>query len=403
MDVKMNDKNKTVMKLTLTFLLIISMADVFAQELRSRTNLVHISLQEPRSLTTVPSIRWITPKMEYTNSTEPTVKIEAKVSSDLPLQNVYISVGDNFSGASRGRKEIAIPDNCFSHTFTQNVVLFEGSNYIEVIAENVNGGKVSAMRNVLVGKDAVSDAVAIDRKDYALFFATDIYDYWGDLVNPVYDATTIALELKEKYGFEIEVVENPTQEEMLLKIKEYSKRNYKPQDQLFIFFAGHGVFDEDFGEGYVVAKNSVESDKAKTSYISHSNLKSYVNNIPNEHILLTLDVCFGGTLDPKIARTRGSASYEMNDNEFLARKLSKKTRRYLTSGGKEYVSDGLRGKHSPFAAQLLEALKTRGGEDGILTLSEMIPHLEKIRLHEPRAGEFGDNENGSDFVFVARQ
>lgn len=391
------------MRILLTFLLVLLMPGVFAQELRSRTNYVHVSVTEPRSLTTVPVIQWVTPKMEYTNSTEPGVHIEAKVTSDIPLQKIYVAVGDNFSGSELGQKEIVVPANCFSHSFTQNITLFEGSNYIEIVAENINGGKVSGMRNVLVGKDAVEDAVAIDRKDYALLFATDIYDYWGDLVNPVYDATTIAHELKEKYGYETEVVENSTQEEMLLKIKEYSKRNYKPQDQLFIFFAGHGVFDEDFGEGYVVAKNSLEKDKAKTTYISHSNLKSYVNNITCEHILLTLDVCFGGTLDPRIARTRGPASYEINDNEFLARKLSKRTRRYLTSGGKEYVSDGIRGKHSPFAAQFIEALKSRGGEDGILTIGELFPYLEKIRQHEPRAGEFGNNENGSDFVFVARQ
>lgn len=82
------------------------------------------------------------------------------------------------------------------------------------------------------------------------------------------------------YGFDVELVENPTQDEMLVKIREYSERKYKPQDQLFIFFAGHGQFDDSFGEGYVVAKNSLENDRAKSSYISHSNLRSYIGNIP---------------------------------------------------------------------------------------------------------------------------
>jgi hypothetical protein len=223
-------------------------------------------------------------------------------------------------------------------------------------------------------------------------------------VNPIYDATTIANELKEKYGFEVEVVENASQEDILVKIKDYSKRNYKPQDQLMIFFAGHGQFDEGFGEGYVVAKNSLETDKAKTTYISHSNLRSYVNNINCNHILLGMDVCFGGTLDPEIAKNRAADSRdELTDNEFLARKLSKKTRRYITSGGKEYVSDGIVGKHSPFAASMIEAFRTRGGSDGILTLAEIMPFLEKIKEHEPRAGEFGDNEKGSDFVFVTKR
>ena len=384
------------------FVLLIGYYSATSQELRTRTNEVHLSMKEPRSRTSVPVITWISPRMEFSNSTENLVAIEATVQSDVPLKSIKIILGDNSSGASRGQKTVTV-ENSVSQIVRQKVTLTEGSNYIEIVAENINGGTVSGVRNVLVGIDAIS-AVSTNRKDYALFFATDNYDNWNDLVNPIYDATTIANELKEKYGFEIEVVENANQEDVLVKIKDYSKRNYKPQDQLFIFFAGHGQFDEGFGEGYVVAKNSLELDRAKTTYISHSNLRSYINNISCNHILLTMDVCFGGTLDPAIARARASDSKdELTNNEFLARKLSKKTRRYITSGGKEYVSDGIIGKHSPFASRLIEALKSRGGEDGILTMSEIFPYLEKIKQNEPRSGSFGDDEKGSDFVFVAKQ
>ena len=206
------------------------------------------------------------------------------------------------------------------------------------------------------------------------------------------------------YGFDVELVENPTQDEMLVKIREYSERKYKPQDQLFIFFAGHGQFDDSFGEGYVVAKNSLENDRAKSSYISHSNLRSYIGNIPCQHILLTMDVCFGGTFDPVIARSRGAESYsEVSQTEFLVRKLSSKTRKYITSGGKEYVSDGAAGRHSPFAAKFIEALRCNGGDDRIVTMNEILAFLEKIKTNEPRSGDFGDGEKSADFVFVAKQ
>jgi hypothetical protein len=375
-----------------------------AQEIRQRTNEVHVSANTPRTRTSVPLVTWLTPKMEWSNSAENKVDIEAEVSSDVPIKTIVILLGNQSSGASRGQKSLEVKEGSFKQTIKQSVYLQDGSNYVEIVAENINGAKVSGIRNVIVGANALT-SLAGDRKDYALLFATDNYDNWTDLVNPVYDANTIAAELKEKYGFEVEVVENANQEDVLVKIKDYAKRNYKPQDQLFIFFAGHGQFDEGFGEGYVVAKNSMEADRAKTTYISHSNLRSYVNNISCNHILLTMDVCFGGTLDPAIARSRGGADAkdEMSTNEFLVRKLSKKTRRYITSGGKEYVSDGVIGKHSPFAAHFIEALKSRGGADGILTISEVIPFLEKIKLNEPRSGAFGDNETGSDFVFVTKQ
>jgi len=200
----------------------------------------------------------------------------------------------------------------------------------------------------------------------------------------------------------VEVVENATMNEVFEKLLEYNRKQYKPQDQLMIFFAGHGQFDEGFGEGYVVAKNSLAVDKSKTSYISHSRLQAVINNIPCKHIFLTMDVCFGGTFDPEIAANRGGPEITDPDKEFLAKKLSHTTRRYLTSGGKEYVSDGIQGEHSPFAKKFIEALKTYGGSDRILTLTEIKAKLEKLEP-TPRSGEFGKNEELSDFLFITQE
>jgi hypothetical protein len=392
-----------LMKNWFLFLSLLACLSSMAQEMRVRTNEVHLSMVEPRSKTTIPSIAWGSPKMDWSNSLQNQIEIEAIIQSDVAIRSIKILSGSSTSGGLRGQKDVDVGSNQFKYSLKQKLFLESGPNYIELVVENMNGAKVSDVRNITVGLEGAT-ALASDRKDYALLFATDNYDYWTDLVNPVYDANTLATELREKYGFEVDVVENATQEEVLVKIKDYSKRNYKPQDQLFIFFAGHGQFDEGFGEGYVVAKNSLETDKAKTTYISHSNLRSYINNISCDHILLAMDVCFGGTLDPVIARSRGiDDKDELTTNEFLVRKLSKKTRRYVTSGGKEYVSDGIVGKHSPFASRFLEALKSRGGEDGILTTAEIDSFLEKIKQHEPRSGGFGDNEKGSDFIFVAKQ
>jgi hypothetical protein len=188
-------------------------------------------------------------------------------------------------------------------------------------------------------------------------------------------------------------------EEVWEKLREYNERKFNPQDQLMIFFAGHGHFDETFGEGYVVAKNSLGNDLSRASYISHNRLRGIVGNIPCKHILLMMDVCFGGTLDPLIARSRGTKENEVSLNEFVVRKLQYTTRKYITSGGKEYVSDGVPGKHSPFAQSLIESLRARGGEDGVLTLAEMQAYLEKLK-QQPRFGSFANDEALGDFVFV---
>ncbi|MEA1896292.1 MAG: caspase family protein [Bacteroidota bacterium] len=238
----------------------------------------------------------------------------------------------------------------------------------------------------------------------ALLFATNIYDSYSELINPVVDASSLSAEFINNYKVIVELVENPTLNETVKKIREYAKMKYTSQDQLFIFFAGHGTYDRIFKEGYVISKDSKSSDETKTSYLSHSNLRTMINNIPCDHVFLVMDVCFGGTFDPLIASShRGAAMYEeISTEDFIERKSKYKTRLYLTSGGNEYVPDGRPGHHSPFMRKFLEALRNYGGGDGIVTVNEILPYIEKVEP-QPRYGEFGDNEPGSDFLFVVRK
>lgn len=281
--------------------------------------------------------------------------------------------------------------------FSSTVLLASGDNEIEVKAADRFKNE-SSLKFVVRREEAL-----VSGKNFALLIATDEYDQWPRLINPVGDARTAAEELDKSYGFTTELVENGSVDRIISSLRRYAEKKYDENDQLFIFIAGHGQFDEVLGDGYIVAKDSRLKDETKTSYISHSNLRTIVNNIPCKHIFLVVDACFGGTFDPLIAANlRGESEYvEATKSEFVQRKMKFKTRRFLTSGGKEYVPDGRPGQHSPFTRKFLEALRSYGGKDGILTINEILNYVEKVKP-EPRAGEFGGNEPGSDFIFVAR-
>lgn len=388
-------------------LAMLSVVVSMAQNVSTRTNDFEVDFSDPKKLayTTIPVINWITPVQETNYAQENKFKIRVEIDSDKPIKSIIINVKESEQSASRGSSSIQPTDEEKLHTVVErNITLMEGDNLLEIIAENIDGQKTVSYRKVTVGSAALADATKLDRTDYALIFATDEYDHWGDLVNPVFDSRTIANELKTTYGFKVDIVENGTQAEILKKIREYAEKKYKPLDQLLIFFAGHGNYDQTFGEGFVVTRESLINDEAKTTYLSHNRLRSIINNIPCEHIFLAMDVCFGGTFDAALASSRGIGDEvykEQNTAEFITRKLTYKTRRFLTSGGKTYVSDGIAGKHSPFAKNLIEALRGRGGRDGVLTLPEIYSYVEKLKI-QPRFGEFGDNAPGSDFVFVAK-
>ena len=380
-------------------LLLIWSASV-AQIISDKTNDIAINFSNPNINTSLPTIEWIFPRMEYTNTQENRVDIQAEVNSKVPLKAVVVSIKKEKEGKPMGERAIDIDEGALHAEISQNLRMADGQNWIEIRVETIDGGIVYDYRSIRVGLDAIADAVLLNRKDYALLIATDRYDNWNDLVNPIFDASSIAKELEERYGFQVEVLKDANQDEVMTKLRDYAQLNYKPQDQLFIFFAGHGQYDDVFGEGFVVARNSVMNDTGKNTYISHNRIRNNINNIPCEHIFLVMDVCFGGTFDPVLAASRGA--YEETDNrEYLVRKLSLKTRKYLTSGSKEYVSDGVRGKHSPFAQKMIEALKSNGGEDKILILDEIKLYMERLQT-TPRFGAFGDDVTGSDFVFVAK-
>lgn len=395
-------------KMMLAFMLMLGVISmVKAQNVSTRTNEFEVDFSDPKKLvtSTVPSINWVTPLAETNYAQENRYSIKFEIESSTALKSISISIKETVEAASRGTQTILPKEEEKMHAIIErNLTLMDGENLLEIVAENTDGVKTISYKKVVVGSTTLADASKLNRTDYALIFATDQYDNWNDLVNPVFDSRTIAEELKKLYGFKVDMVENASQSEILKKLRDYAEKKYQPLDQLFIFFAGHGTYDQTFGEGFVVTKESLLNDEGKTSYLSHNRLRSIINNIPAEHIFLGMDVCFGGTFDQALASSRGGEEEvykEQNQAEFLTRKLTYKTRRFLTSGGKTYVSDGIPGKHSPFAKSFLEALRSRGGKDGMLTLPEVFTFVERLKI-VPRFGEFGDNAPGSDFIFVAR-
>lgn len=398
------NKAKIKIVLVVVMLLASNSFSAFSQALTAKTNEFNLKLDGPLPASgPLPEIKWIHPKMDFTNSTHNQIEVEVHIINRSPLKEIKLIIGSAIDGSPIATKIIPVEYQLREYSIKQRITFPDGSNYVSIEAITEQGITISDRRQILVGKNAIENMVALNRKDYVLLFATDKYDNWDDLVNPIHDARTIAKELKEKYGFEVDLVENPTVEQVWEKLRKYNELKFAPQDQLLIFFAGHGHFDESFGEGYVVAKNSLANDVSRTTYLSHNRLRGVINNISCNHILLTMDVCFGGTLDPVIAKSRGAGAKEneASVNQMLARKWSHRTRKYLTSGGKEYVSDGIADKHSPFAGKLIETLRTYGGDDRILTLSELQSNLEKLK-QLPRFGSFGNDEPLSDFVFVGK-
>src|ERR1044071_3209494 len=217
-----------------------------AQDVTNRTNQYELDLADPSKKinSTFPIVNWIAPNDETTFLHGNEYVVKFAVESSSAITNVTISIKPAPDAAPKVSQSIKFePTENLRPTIEQNVTLMDGRNVVEVIAENSEGVKTVSQKTIQVTNITMDDVATLDRTDYALVFATDQYDNWPDLVNPVFDSRTIADELTRTYGYKVELVENPTQEDILKKLREYIGRRYKPLDQLFIFFAGHGNYD----------------------------------------------------------------------------------------------------------------------------------------------------------------
>jgi len=352
----------------------------------------------------------------YLTGNETDVTISVYITTKNQLKSLTVSMlnedGNIISKSTQVDKQLPqavqrVPTESEYH-FEKRILVAEEVVTLKIEAVDKEDRYTSSTK-VFIYKPTLIEQKINRRNDHALIFATDKYVNWSQLSNPLFDAHAMAKTLETTYGFTTEIIENATKEQIITKMKEYRLKKYGQFDQLLIFFAGHGAYNNVNQLGYVITSDSKSGDQSYPTSISHEWLKSNIDQIPVNHILLVMDVCFSGALEetgPVSGVTQSVKPEDIYGNasrvDILKRKFNHNSRLYITSGGKEYVSDGIPGMHSPFMHQFIRALNLRGFGDYILTNAELTGFMENLKT-EPRFGSFGEHERGGDFILTANQ
>ena len=271
--------------------------------------------------------------------------------------------------------------------------------------ETMRGGRVSNAKVEVLPEKKPGEKVAIIIATNEFASAED----WPYLNNPLNDAQAVGDTLTNQYGYKVKYVINKKKEEITNSLVTLSK-DLKEDDQLIIFFAGHGDYnDELLDDGFIVCKDSkpIAADPTRESYLSFNRMSMIFNKLPSRQVMVLLDVCFGGTFGDKVVKTmQPDKEVKVNPNEpFVSKKLRLRTRRFISSGGKNTVPDKDLApqfrNHSPFAVLLLEALRTKG-VNNYLTSSQIYAMLQDKLPSGPLLGDFGDVQRGSEFVLVGK-
>ena len=202
--------------------------------------------------------------------------------------------------------------------------------------------------------------------------------------------------LKTNFTFDeknITILKNPTRTEILKEIFKMRK-NLNESDNLLIFYAGHGFWDEDIQQGYWLPSDAEYDDIS--NWISNSDIRDYIKGIKSRHTLLISDACFSGG----IFKTR-----DVSDNSDISLEEMYKyiSRRAITSGAIKTVPD-----KSVFIEYLIKRLED--DNEKYLTSQQLYVSMKEAVINNsptrqtPLYGiiqETGD-EGPGDFIFIKK-
>ena len=220
------------------------------------------------------------------------------------------------------------------------------------------------------------------------------YEAFPKLKTAGNDATATADLLIREYGYHVQVVIDGTRAD-ILEAFEKLRSNLSPQDNLLIYYAGHGYFDKKAGRGYWLPVDARPDTKA--NWISNADITDSLKAIDAGHVMVVADSCYSGTL------TRG-VNVTMRNPDYFQKMAALRSRTVLTSGGIEPVADNDGGQHSVFAQAFMNALEQNSGTmDG----TELFTKIRRpVMLNSDQTPEYFDirkaGHEGGDFLFIKK-
>lgn len=233
---------------------------------------------------------------------------------------------------------------------------------------------------------------------YALIIGINDYEdpKIPDLDNPIKDAENLYNVLTTKYTFEkgnISFLKNPTLEQVYTTLEGLGKM-LTINDNLLIFYAGHGNWDAKSSIGYWLPSDASKNSTVK--WFRNSLLRDFISSIQARHTMLIADACFSGA----IFKTRGIEMETEGITQGIEKLYQLQSRKAMTSGILEEVPD-----ESMFLKYLVKRLDENQEKflSSELLFSTLKMAVMNNSLNVPTFGTIQNvGDEGGDFIFIKR-
>lgn len=334
-------------------------------------------------------IKILLPVSKSTDTDEKTVTVKGRVTSECPVEVMAVN-GEEAHLSVNGE-------------FTAKVVLDEGENIIMLEARNCAGWT----RDYVVFNYQPPQPEAADQeipagplresgRNYAVVIGISKYHdpLMPDLFYPIFDARKVTDVLTGYYTFEknnVLLLENPTKNRIIRSLDSLEVL-ITPSDNMLIFYAGHGNWDEKNSIGYWLPSDAAA--RVLDNWLMNSIITKFVSESKARHTLVIADACFGGS----IFRTR---ALKTEEEKSVAEMYMKTSRKAMTSGDLTEVPD-----ESVFVKTFVQ--KLTDNRESYLTTENLFFSIKPSIVNQadliPQFGTIKNSgDQGGDFIFFRKQ
>ncbi len=247
----------------------------------------------------------------------------------------------------------------------------------------------------------------------------DNYREWPTLRNAVGDAAGFAKVMREKQGFSSvgELLnEQASKHDILQLVEDDLRKQLTQDDDLVVFFAGHGttrvdkVGGKEVETGFIVPFDARPPEEEQWSdYIQVDQFLEAIGKLPARHVLVLLDSCNSGfALGPTVNSYRDAeVRYQKDIGGHVSRKVISSARRNQLASDKGPLPG-----HSLFTGALIDGIDTGSADlngDGVITSSELGLYLQQqvgratASSQTPDYGSFYLDDRGEMLLPVSPQ
>ena len=236
---------------------------------------------------------------------------------------------------------------------------------------------------------------------HALLIANQNYEFYDDLTTPIRDVTEIEKLLRGRYGFNVRVLKDATDDDIMGALQDYGNE-LTEVDNLLIYYSGRGSTPED-GKNRAYWLNTNADPSQNHTWLLAEHVSEKIREIQAKRVLVVTDSCFSR----RRLQAKSMAIGRGMDSQKFRIMAGLKSRFVLTSGANLpfYDEQGDR-THSMFSQLFMQVLRQNSNVlSGEMLSYELTNRLRERADNPDRATPAysvleGTGHEAGDFFFV---